>query len=112
MPPQIKIQEVPYDQAGNLLHHHSDKPFGEAMDWRSNDPFHATLQLDEVRSGRSAKYVILTPPGDTDNRQFPMFIADLLVMLKENTVKHGIVSGRWCARKRGQNYGLVWLGPQ
>ena len=112
MSSQIKIQEVPYDQAGNLLHHHSDKPFGEAMVWRPNEPFHATLCVDQLRSGRSAKYFILTPPGDSDGRQFPMFAADLLAMLKETTVAGGVTSDRWCVRKRGQNYGLVWLGAQ
>lgn len=76
-------------------------------DWRPNDPFHATLQLDSLRSGRSAKYVVWTAANSpSDTRTYPMFVTDLLDVVAAGVAPGGIVSGRWMVRKRGANYGL------
>lgn len=111
---KIGLKQAPYDSKGSLLHFAGygtgagDSSPG--VTWRDNDPFHATLQVVDMRSGRSAKYVILKHPNSDDERAFPMFVTELLDMLAATTVHHGIVSGRWQVRKRGQNYGLVYLG--
>lgn len=109
------VTEVPYDHAGNLCHHDSDGyrwHEGERAgpQWRPNTPFEATLVIDSMRSGRSAKYVILV---DKDNHRYPMFITDLLDVLNSGD---GITSGAtghkvWIVRKRGQNYGIA-LAPE
>ena len=79
------VTTVPYDRRGNLMHYprdeydysggrgpQSDSSFIPAAkiapDWRPNDPFTATLTIDEVRSGRSAKYLMWT---DADGCEFP-----------------------------------------
>ncbi len=76
--------------------------------WRPNIPFHATLQVCDLRSGPSAKYVLLQPVSmPLDLRTYPMFIADLITLLKTGHIQQGgIASERWMVAKRGQNYGL------
>jgi hypothetical protein len=88
--------------------HHSWKSVHLEPEWRDNVPFSATLQLDHVRSGRSAKYVILTAVNDLlDTRIFPMFVTDLLdTAIAQGITVGGIMDGRWMVAKRGQNYGL------
>lgn len=105
--------KVPY-MNGNLLHYpergwrydgetwHSTDP-----EWRENEPFEAELALNDMRSGRSAKYVLW---HDKEGHEFPMFVVDLLDLLKGNVVRYGVVDGRFAVRKRGQNYGLVFVG--
>lgn len=77
-------------------------------EWRMNQPWRASLQLDTVQSGRSAKYVIWRPVNlPLDRRTFPMFVTDLLDVIKTGEIQPGgIVSARWMVAKRGQNYGL------
>jgi len=77
-------------------------------EWRPNEPFHATFAIDSVRSGRSAKYVILTSvESPEDSRTWPMFVVDLIdVMIRTGIERRAIMSGRWMVAKRGQNYGL------
>lgn len=79
------------------------------VDWRDNLPFQASLQIDHMMRGRSAKYVILKPV-DTygfDTRSFPMFVADLIDVAVAGLFQPGgIVSARWMVAKRGANYGL------
>lgn len=77
-------------------------------DWRPNLPFHAAFQIDSMRSGRSAKYVILTPVNAPDDpRTFPMFVSDLIdVAQRQGILVGGVMSGRWMVAKRGMNYGL------
>lgn len=77
-------------------------------EWRMNQPWRASLQLDTVTSGRSAKYVIWRPVNlPLDRRTFPMFVTDLLDVVKNGEIQPGgIVSARWMVAKRGQNYGL------
>ena len=80
-------------------------------DWRPNVPFRATMILDSMRSGRSAKYVIWQQ-HESDQRDeavgpyFPMFITDLLVVAEGGIGRGGIVIADWMIAKRGQNYGL------
>lgn len=78
------------------------------IDWRPNEPFRASLQVDHMRSGRSAKYVMLKPVNSPlDLRTYPMFISDLLDVIQRFGIERGsVMSGRWMASKRGQNYGL------
>lgn len=109
---RIKLEAAPY-RDGSLLHFPYDWGSPSSIQWLKNDPFHATLRIADMRSGRSAKYVIWEPVGTaTDTRTFPMFIADLVDLLQSaEKIEHGIVSARWQVRKRGQNYGIC-LAPE
>ncbi len=88
--------------------HHDWRAVHTGPDWRPNEPFHATLQVCDLRSGQSAKYVLLRPVAmPLDLRTYPMFIADLIDLLKTGHIMQGgIASERWMVAKRGQNYGL------
>ncbi|GAA0719330.1 hypothetical protein Drose_05655 [Dactylosporangium roseum] len=101
------VTDVPYDADGNLLHY-ADR--WQDAQWRANEPFLAVMALDGMRSGRSAKYVLL---NDSSGRSYPMFVADLLDLLRRSNT--GIRDGRteaetWIVRKRGRNYGVA-LAP-
>ncbi|WP_221328991.1 hypothetical protein [Actinoplanes sp. L3-i22] len=107
------VVEVPYDERGNLLFYvegprgHSyldDDVHWVAYTMRPNVAFDATLTLDSMRSGRSAKYLVWR---DADGHHFPMFISDLTTMLPLVTVRLGVVSGTWIVRKKGQNFGIA-----
>jgi hypothetical protein len=107
--------KVPYSRHGNLLHYaraenDSYRYLNESnVDWRENEPFVTELELDRSVSGRSAKYVIWHDP---EGRQFPMFVVDLVEMIKDGaTVSGGKILATWMARKRGQNYGVRYFGP-
>lgn len=97
------LREAPFDSQGNLEHY-----AGYGADWRPNDPMELHLAIDTVRSGRSAKYLVWA--GD-DGRSYPMFVSDLIDMMRKATVDHGTVHGRFRVRKRGQNFGLCYDGP-
>jgi len=77
-------------------------------EWRDNVPFHASLRIKHMMSGRSAKYLILGPVNSPlDTRTYPMFVADLVdLAFRRGIDKGGIMSGRWMVSRRGQNYGL------
>lgn len=99
-----KSPEVPVDKDGNWLHYPEYWQMKDGGGWERIVPFEAELVIDSMRSGRSAKYVILknTDTGLT----YPMFITDLLKYLESATVVKGVLKGRWTASKRGQNYGI------
>jgi hypothetical protein len=74
-------------------------------EWRENDTFLATMQLQEgVSSGRSAKYV-WWKNVDT-GALYPMFVTDIVDLVLRSTLHNGEVTTFWRAQKRGQNYGL------
>lgn len=112
------LVEYPVGRDGSLLHYplntivrtaagHESKP----PRWVPNDPFTATLRLDRMESGRSAKYVIWQAVSEVDGRCWPMFITDLLELVQHSTITGGVISARWQVRKRGQNYGIA-LAPE
>jgi len=102
------LKKAPYTKYGSLLHW-----VGSTHDiWYPNDPFHAALQVVGMKSGYSAKYLVLRTPNSDDNREFPMFVADLVdVVATLPRIENGILVGRWQVRKRGQNYGVA-LAPE
>lgn len=107
--PKTKTTEVPYLFDGSLAHYeHRGWSDGKVVQWRPNEPFHATLQIQGIRTGRSAKYLVLKAPETAlDDREFPMFVADFVnLAIDEGIPAGGIISGRWMVRKRGKNYGL------
>ena len=102
------LTRVPYTRNGSLLHY-VDKSHDI---WYPNEPFHAALKVDHMKSGYSAKYLVLRSPNSDDPRTFPMFVVDLVdVVATLPEIRDGILVGRWKVRKRGANYGLA-LAPE
>lgn len=77
-------------------------------EWRDNLPFHAMLQIDHIRTGRSAKYIILKPYNSPlDQRTWPMFVSDLIdAACLGRILMEGVIQGPFMVAKRGENYGL------
>jgi hypothetical protein len=82
----------------------------EPPEWRDNVPFRTTLEINSMRSGRSAKYIILTPFEPLSRREdicFPMFITDVIaIAILGRWLPGGVVAGWFMVAKRGQNYGV------
>lgn len=104
------LKEAPYDSRGNLMHYadpwHGGN-YGHPIDWRPNEPMELWLTINHVRSGRSAKYTVWVAPNGTE---YPMFISDLIEMLREVTMTSGVIRAMFRVRKRGQNFGLCYVG--
>lgn len=131
MPRKNSVTRAPYDQQGNLQHYPMNgweytgetetRTYGLAwgdrsgqtyeyqiirdvpVDWRPNEPFQATLTLQELARGRSAAYFWWT---DQDGHRYPMFMSDMVEVVKLATTVGGVVTDTWIVRKRGQNYGI------
>lgn len=104
------LREAPYDSRGNLMHYAETNRWGGwngAAEWRANDPMELTITVDHVQSGRSAKYTVWTGANGTT---YPMFISDLIEMLREVTMTEGQIHAMFWVRKRGQNFGLCYVG--
>lgn len=106
--------KVPFSkETGQQLHWaNPDTAFYEPQDcrwvvWRDWFTFDATLELDSVRSGNSAKYLVVVDRA-TDKR-YVLFVADLVAAARTTTITNGRITGRWGFCKRGQNYGVYWM---
>lgn len=93
--------EVPFDKGGNMLHY----PMYRDCTWDVLWPFDATMEVDGMMSGRSAKYLILK---DVDTgKEYPMFVSDLIDFIQNGgIVKDGRLTTKWMASKKGTNYGI------
>ncbi|MDF2506279.1 MAG: hypothetical protein K0Q52_138 [Microbacterium sp.] len=78
--------------------------WGHPIEWRPNEPFEASLELDRLERGRSAARFWFVNQGD--GTEYPFFGQGLVDMLSQVTLEHGMVRGTWIAVKRGANYGL------
>ena len=76
--------------------------------FKPNDPFIATLKIQEIHRGRSAAGFIWV---DQSGVEYYMFMKDTLELLKNPFVKidGGSVHGTWKFVKRGSNYGICWI---
>jgi hypothetical protein len=102
------LKKAPYTKNGSLSHWVSSTHDV----WYPNEPFHAALRVFGMKSGYSAKYVMLQTPNSDDLRTFPMFVTDLIdAVASLPLIENGIMQGRWIVRKRGQNYGVA-LAPE
>jgi len=107
------VYQVPFDRSGALMHwadsrksaYTSDK----AAEWRDPEPFQATLRVIGIQRGRSAAYFRL---ADDLARCWPMFMKEILELVQVAVINQGTVEGWWIPVKRGQNFGLRYLGPE
>lgn len=108
--PRKPTYKVPFTENGSLMHYaRTDAWAGDyytPFEWREPHEFPAVLTIDHMLSGRSAKYVVWKA---ADGRTFPMFVADLVDMLKTVTAREGVVSGVWYTGKRGANFGIKFV---
>lgn len=106
-----KLIKVPFNRSGVLMHYadpHRETGYDAAHEWREPKKFRMLLRLHETERGRSAAYFVWK---DQDGNFWPMFITDVCELIRNHTVTSGIVEGDWIPRKRGQNFGLRYLGP-
>lgn len=83
------------------------EPIRTPPEWRDNAPFYAKLSMQEMQTGRSAKFIWWE---SDEGLRYPMFVADLMELCKQGEVIRGVALGQWRVRKRGQNYGVIpWL---
>lgn len=102
-----KAPVVPVDKDGNWL----TFPDWRFDRWEDVDPFYASLNIDGIYSGRSAKGLTLK---DDNGKEYSMFLTDLVEALKnpEVHVSLGRIAGYWTAAKRGSNYGVKFVGAR
>src|ERR1044072_488931 len=74
--------------------------------WLPNEPFSATLTITGFSRGRSSAKFYFESAG---NLRFPMFMTDMVDLVRTAKIDKGVVSGRWIVRKRGANYGIAYL---
>ena len=111
-----KRPEVPVDRDGNWLHYPQrqyayvdGKYTSFDIEWKVVEPFWAHLEVVTLNTGRSAKYVTVK---DVDRRiTYPMFVSDLIDVIRYAKVENGRISALWTASKRGQNYGIKVVKP-
>ncbi|WP_428957821.1 hypothetical protein [Streptomyces sp. cg35] len=93
--------QVPFTALGHLQGYVG--PQG-CDDWRDNTPFHAALELTEVRRGVSSARFIWVDPAT--NITYPMLLADTADLISNSVLDRGTVTGWWVVGLRGKNYGL------
>tara|TARA_R110000803_G_scaffold138232_2_gene205065 strand:+ start:145 stop:498 length:354 start_codon:yes stop_codon:yes gene_type:complete len=69
--------------------------------------FQDTLTLDGGSKGRSS--VSFTFVGKNVCKQYEMFFNDFIIMVKENDLKEGRISGTWRFVKKGANIGVQFV---
>lgn len=101
----MPVTEAPFDADGNLLYDPGPGGAGVAC-WRPNDPFQCVLVIEEPETRGRGRYVRWRSYEGT---RFPMFLSDLVALLRSTDLTRGTVKGTWIVRKRGLHYGLALL---
>lgn len=101
--------QMPVDADGNWI---SYPGYGQ-KGWETvHQPFHAVMEIDGMRTGRSSKVVVLRDIN-TD-KSYPMFVADLVRGIQSGLLGvefddgsgTGKINAWWTGSKRGANYGI------
>lgn len=99
--------KIPFDQHGNPV---PFAPNADAVVWKDNEPFRATLIFKGFQRGRSAAHAIYAKDDDP-TWEVAMFLSDLKTVI-ELGCKPQRIQGRFAFVKRGQNYGIkLLIGP-
>lgn len=99
--------QVPFDEHGNLQSYPQRMIInGRVVEsfWRDNYEFDDKLRIANISRGQSSAKFILK--SDTDGREYPMFMKDMLELIQTSKISNGIVIAKWTFVKRGQNYGI------
>lgn len=97
--------EIPFNNAGMMGY---DERFGQTHKVK-NHIFNAVMEVKYMSRGRSSAKLIMT--NKIDNLEYEMFLTDVTDMLKNGLVNFGIIEGLFVFTKRGQNFGVKYLGP-
>ncbi len=98
---RAKLVEVPYNShTGHMMVY----PGGYALEWRPNEPFEAALSIVGTERGCSAARFIAE--DTVTGVRYPLFMTELLAIIQNATIDHGVVFGTWIGCKRGANYGI------
>lgn len=100
------VTEAPYDDKGNLMEYPASWTKG-GITWKKIAPFKTTLWIEGMERGRSAARFIWK---DEKGHTYPMFMRDMLDVVKTATILSGGVSDTWTVRKSGSNYGIALAG--
>lgn len=95
---KMKPAQAPFDTEDNLLSY----PEGDVR-WYDNHEFEATVRIESFERGRSARFIAVNA---ATGKSYPIFMVDMLDVMKRKEIIRGTVSGTWFFRKRGSNYGL------
>lgn len=107
--PKKPAYRVPFDEHGVLMHYaRAEGSYYHAHEWREPEPVVMTLAAHELSRGRSAAYFLWI---DEHFREWPVFMKEMLDIVRTATIVNGTVRGAWIPCKRGSNYGLKYLGP-
>jgi len=101
--------DIPFDLEGNLLHYAYPKTYAYMQDkyaWKPNFEFEDTLEYVGYARGRSAAYLKFRSKRNQKN--YCMFMTDFDGCA--HSLIFGELEGRFTFIKRGQNYGLQFLG--
>jgi hypothetical protein len=80
-----------------------------AIEWRENVPFRATLRIARLERGRSAARFWFV--DEANKVYYPFFGQTLVDMLSNSTMVNGVVEGTWIVVKKGANYGIELFQP-
>ncbi len=90
--------EVPFSYKGTLIHQVAED---EVPEWRDNEPFSASLSIDWMEPGAAIKRVVVLRDTSTGT-SYPMFVDDIIDLMKKSVIDHGVVTGRWRVKRTGR----------
>ena len=81
------------------------------IDWKDVEPFYADLRFTGMDKGShgSTRYTLKNLNSDAN---YCMFTVDVLDILMTHGIQGGILHGYWVVQKRGQNYGIRYIGEE
>src|ERR1041384_6264370 len=79
----------------------------EYIEWRSAEPFRATLELVYYRSGRHNSSSVWR---DDQGVEYIIFVSEIFKALRTGTFSAGKITGIWGYTKIGTAYSLKYLG--
>ena len=107
MSKKIPDLQIPFTKDGRFL------PYAEEwreLEWRENYTFDATMEVTGFMRGRSAaRWRVVDKETSV---VYDMFMSEFNDMMKQTTIKKGVVSGNWTFCKKGSNYSIRWLGKK
>lgn len=80
----------------------------ETIVWKENFEFEDELYVLGMSRGRSAANFTLV--SQTNGKSYNLFMTDMVDMLQNGVINKGKIKGKWTFVKRGQNYGIKFLG--
>lgn len=91
-------------------HTYADYDYFDRSEWVEPFIFHARIHIDDSVRGRSAANFKVT---DEDNNRFTIHLNSLLKIIQSVGIEqNGYVEGYWQFVKRGQNYGIEFVGKE